>query len=229
MNMKKVIYSILICLGTVVLSSCEDTSEDISKVTHFASLELKGESAMKMKLNDTYVEPGFVALEGDEDITSKVKISGTVNSTESDIYTLMYSVANVDGFSVSEERNVLVAAPTFASAYYGESKTGSRHYVNAPIHIVDNGDGTYEIDDIMGGFQFHGLNASLASAYDLKAEAIIKLEGDNTISLVKLGSWTPALNLTLGFNGGSYDPETGVIELDVKYGAANQLLVTLTK
>ena len=64
--MKKIIYSILICFGTVVLSSCEDTSEDISKVTHFASLELKGETAMKMKLNDTYVEPGFIALEGDD-------------------------------------------------------------------------------------------------------------------------------------------------------------------
>ena len=153
--MKKIIYSILICFGTVVLSSCEDTSEDISKVTHFASLELKGETAMKMKLNDTYVEPGFIALEGDEDITSKVKIAGAVNSAKSDIYTLTYSVANVDGFSVSKKRNVLVAAPTFASAYYGESELGSRHYVNAPIHIVDNGDGTYGIDDIMGGFQFH--------------------------------------------------------------------------
>lgn len=53
---------------------------------------------MKMKLNDTYVEPGFIALEGDEDITSKVKIAGAVNSAKSDIYTLTYSVANVDGF-----------------------------------------------------------------------------------------------------------------------------------
>ena len=103
--MKKVIYSILICLGMVVLSSCEDTSADISKVTYFASLELKGETAMKIKLNDTYVEPGFVALEGDEDITSKVEISGAVNSAKSDIYTLTYSVANVDGFSVSEQNS----------------------------------------------------------------------------------------------------------------------------
>ncbi|MCD8184779.1 MAG: DUF5011 domain-containing protein [Bacteroides sp.] len=96
--MKKVIYSLLIYLVAVALSSCEDTSEYISKITHFASLELKDESAMKMNLNDTYVEPGFVALEGDEDITSKVKISGAVNSAKSDIYTLTYSVANVDGF-----------------------------------------------------------------------------------------------------------------------------------
>lgn len=227
--MKKVIYSILICLGMVVLSSCEDTSADISKVTYFASLELKGETAMKMKLNDTYVEPGFVALEGDEDITSKVEISGAVNSAKSDIYTLTYSVANVDGFSVSEQRNVLVAAPAFASAYYGESKVGVRHYVNAPIHIVDNNDGTYSIDDIMGGFQFHGLNAGLEPTYDLHAEAIIKLETDNSISLVSLGSWAPELELTLGLNSGSYDPVTGVIELDVKYGSTNQLLVTLTK
>ena len=61
-----------------------------------------------------YVEPGFIALEGDEDITSKVKIAGAVNSAKSDIYTLTYSVANVHGFSVSKKRNVLVAAPTFA-------------------------------------------------------------------------------------------------------------------
>ena len=199
--MKKIIYSILICFGTVVLSSCEDTSEDISKVTHFASLELKGETAMKMKLNDTYVEPGFIALEGDEDITSKVKIAGAVNSAKSDIYTLTYSVANVDGFSVSKKRNVLVAAPTFASAYYGESELGSRHYVNA----------------------------GLEPAYDLHAEAVIKLEADNSISLVSLGSWAPELKLTLGLNSGSYDPVTGVIELNVKYGANNQLSVTLAK
>ena len=133
------------------------------------------------------------------------------------------------GFSVSKKRNVLVAAPTFASAYYGESELGSRHYVNAPIHIVDNGDGTYGIDDIMGGFQFHGLNAGLEPAYDLHAEAVIKLEADNSISLVSLGSWAPELKLTLGLNSGSYDPVTGVIELNVKYGANNQLSVTLTK
>ena len=77
--MKKIIYSILICFGTVVLSSCEDTSEDISKVTLFASLELKCETAMMFKLNDTYVEPGFIALEGDEDITSKVMLRRTLN------------------------------------------------------------------------------------------------------------------------------------------------------
>lgn len=227
--MKKVICGILMCLGTVILSSCEDTSEDISKVTYFASLELKGESAMKINLNETYVEPGFTAMEGDEDITSKVKISGVVNSAVSDIYTLIYSVANVDGFSVSEQRDVLVAAPTFDSAYYGETKIGSRHYVNAPIHIMDNGDGTYAIDDIMGGFQFHGLNAGLEPAYDLHAEAVIKLNDDNSISLVSLGSWAPELGLTLGLNSGSYDPTTGVVELNVQYGAANQLLVTLTK
>lgn len=227
--MKKVICGILMCLGTVILSSCEDTSEDISKVTYFASLELKGESAMKINLNETYVEPGFTAMEGDEDITSKVKISGVVNSAVSDIYTLIYSVANVDGFSVSEQRDVLVAAPTFDSAYYGETKIGRSHYVNAPIHIMDNGDGTYAIDDIMGGFQFHGLNAGLEPAYDLHAEAVIKLNDDNSISLVSLGSWAPELGLTLGLNSGSYDPTTGVVELNVQYGAANQLLVTLTK
>lgn len=229
MNMKRLIYSLLICLGVITFTSCEKTSDDISKVTHFASLELKGDDVMKIKLNEVYTEPGYTASEGNEDITDNVKITGAVDNTKSDIYTLVYSVANVDGFSVSQSRRVLVAASTFASAYFGETKAGTRHYVNAPIQITDKGDGTYEINDIMGGFQFYGLNPSFADAYDLKAEAIIKLEANNTISMVKLGTWAPEVGVTvLALNSGSYDPATGAINLSLKYNTS-ELLVTLTK
>ena len=85
-----------------------------------------------------------------------------------------------------------------------------------------------ESDDYYGGFNSMA-ECGLEPAYDLHAEAVIKLEADNSISLVSLGSWAPELQLTLGLNSGSYDPVTGVIELNVKYGANNQLSVTLTK
>lgn len=223
----------MICLGVVAFSSCEDTTEDISKVTHFASLELKGDAVMKIKLNGTYTEPGYVAMEGEDDITSKVKVVGTVDNTKTGIYTLAYSVANMDGFAASKTRSILVAAPTFASAYYGETKMGTRNYVNAPIYITDKGDGTYEINDLMGGFQFYGLNPSFASSYDLLAEATIKLGADNSISLVKLGTWADEVGvLALTLNSGNYNPETGAVELKVGYttkASTSELAVTLTK
>lgn len=227
--MKRVIYSLLVCFGILLVSSCEDTTADISKVTHFASLELKGDPTMIIKLNESYLEPGFTAVEGSEDISSKVKVTGTVNSTKTGIYTLGYSVANVDGFAVSKERRILVASPTFASAYFGESQLGTRHFYNAPIYINDKGDGTYEIDDLLGGYQFYGLNAGFEPAYDLHADAIIKLEANNTISLIKLGTWAPEIKLTaLAIKSGSYDPTTGIIQLKLQYNTS-ELIVTLTK
>lgn len=227
MNMKRVIYSLLVCFTLFFVSSCEDTTEDVSKVTHFASLELKGDLAMKMKLNESYVEPGFTATEGSEDISSKVKITGTVNSAKTGVYTLGYSVANVDGFAVSKNRLVLVSAPTFASAYFGESSMGTRHYYNAPINIQDKGDGTFLLDDIAGGFYFNGRYPGYEPTYDFHGEAVIKLEADNSITLVSIGSWywdSTSVTLTKG----SYSPETGKVSLELSFGGS-AMYVTLTK
>ena len=69
-----------------------------------------------------------------EDISEKVKVTGSVDSSTPGFYNLVYSVANVDGFSVTKTRQVMVVNPdSFASAYQGESQAGTRHYTGAPI------------------------------------------------------------------------------------------------
>lgn len=133
--MRKIFYCILmggLLLGTA--TSCEDSVEDLSKVTYFAELNLKGDDFVKISLGETYTEPGYEATENGEDISERVKVSGSVNSTTPGFYNLVYSVANVDGFSVSKTRQVMVVDPDhFASAYQGESQTSTRHYTGAPI------------------------------------------------------------------------------------------------
>lgn len=229
--MKKLIYSLMLCLVATVFTGCEDeTSQDQSIVTYYATIELKGDEFIILNVGDTYTEPGYVATEGEDDITDKVEVKGTVKTNTPGFYSLVYTATNVDGFSVNASREVMVADPNnFASTYLGECELGARHYFDAPINITDNGDGTYTIDDVIGGFQFNGLNPGFEPTYDFHADAIIKLEADNTITLVSVGSWYFEDSVILSLNSGKYDPATGTIHLNVQYGNSGSLLVTLTK
>lgn len=224
--MKNIIYSILACLPLFFVA-CDKSTEDISKVTNFASLELHGDKFIKLSVGETYIEPGYAASEGGEDITSKVVITGSVNSSISDYYSIAYSIANTDGFSSSSTRTVLVVDPNnFAGAYLGECEVGTRHYYDSPITIKDNKNGTFTINDIVGGLQFNGINAGFDPPYDLHLEADIKLEANNSITLVKMGTWY--MTAPVAFLNGSYTPETGTIKLELTY-SGNPLHVTLTK
>lgn len=228
--MRKIFYCILmggLFMGTA--TSCDDSTEDLSKVTYFAELNLKGDDFVKLSLGETYTEPGYEATENGEDISERVKVSGSVNSATPGFYNLVYSVANVDGFSVSKPRQVMVVDPDhFASAYQGESQAGTRHYTGAPILITENEDGTYLIDDLLGGLQFYGMNPGFEPMYDFHAEAKVKLNDDNTLSLLEVGNWYFASQLTLSLTEGKYNPETGVVTMTVDYGGT-PLSVTLTK
>lgn len=230
MKMRKIFYCILmggLFMGTA--TSCDDSTEDLSKVTYFAELNLKGDDFVKLSLGETYTEPGYEATENGEDISERVKVSGSVNSATPGFYNLVYSVANVDGFSVSKTRQVMVVDPDhFASAYQGESQAGTRHYTGAPILITGNEDGTYLIDDLLGGLQFYGMNPGFEPMYDFHAEAKVKLNDDNTLSLLEVGNWYFASQLTLSLTEGKYNPETGVVTMTVDYGGT-PLSVTLTK
>ena len=85
-RMKKFIYSIMVS-GALLFAttSCEDSVDDPSVVTYFAELTLNGDDFIKLSVGDTYTEPGYTATEGEEDITDRVVISGTV---ELDIETM---------------------------------------------------------------------------------------------------------------------------------------------
>ena len=92
----------------------------------------------------------------------------------------------------------------------------------------ENEDGTYLIDDLLGGLQFYGMNPGFEPMYDFHAEAKLKLNADNTLTLIKVGNWYFASELALSLTEGKYNPETGVVTMTVDYGGT-PLSVTLTK
>ena len=226
--MKKIfMYSLALGMLSLGFTSCNDDEDQMTdtRVTHFAQLDLLGDDLVEINVGDTYKEPGFVATEAGEDISSKVVVSGTVDTSVPGFYDLNYSVSNVDGFAVSATRTVMVKdLNKFASAYFGESVYGSRHYYGAPITISDLGGGNYLIDDILGGFYAYGRYPGYP--YDFLLEAAIHLNEDNSIELLQFGDWYWGADVPELLNG-SYDPATGTVLLEMDFGAP--FTVTLTK
>ena len=61
-------------------------------------ITLSGPASISMSFNTTYAEPGYTATDDyDGDITGSVRVSGTVDATVPDTYTLRYDVADSSG------------------------------------------------------------------------------------------------------------------------------------
>jgi hypothetical protein len=113
--MKK-IELLIILIAAFVFGSCQDeTSSGVSKVTTYATITLKGDAASTILVGGTYTEPGYTAMEGTTDITKDLTVSGTVNPAKTGVYTLTYTVANKDGFTISARRYVGVITPAAAA------------------------------------------------------------------------------------------------------------------
>ena len=228
---KNILFAAMLALAAPVLTSCSDEeSEGKSRITTYAVLEMNGSAYETVQVGTTYNDPGCVATLGGEDVSDQIVTVGSVNTNQLGFYKLSYQVVNSDGFPATASRTVAVVDKNnFASTYFAESQYGSRHYFNAPIEITDNGDGTYEIEDLAGGFYCYGRYPGYdAYGYDFFLEANLKLNADNTVELVGCdgNNWYWGEDMTL--TSGTYDPETGTLTLVLDFSGA-PMYVTLTK
>lgn len=221
----------MLAMAGFTLSSCSDKeTEGTSRITTYAVLELNGDAYETVQLGSSYNDPGCTAKMGDEDVTDKIVTDGAVNTNELGYYDLSYRVINADGFAATASRTVAVVdKANFASPYFAESQYGSRHFYNAPIAIEDNGDGTYTIEDLAGGFYSYGRYPGYdAMGYDFFLDATLSLNADNTINLVECNGdnwyWGEPMTLT----SGTYDPATGTVTLVLDFDGT-PMYVTLTK
>ncbi|MCF8331177.1 MAG: DUF5011 domain-containing protein [Bacteroidales bacterium] len=145
---KQLKYSSLLLLAFVLLfASCEKETEGISKVTKFAEFEMTGPEYYFLELGTAYSEPGVKAFEGGDEIT--VTTTGTVDETQTGVYTINYSATNSDGFSKSITRTVVVydgdlTATDLSGNYFGG------YYGDANMSVSKVKDGLYECTDVFG-------------------------------------------------------------------------------
>lgn len=72
-------------------------------------IHLNGSKNITIKVGEKYEEPGYSAVDYAEgNLTSKVKVSGSVDTSKKGVYRLVYSVVNSDGVTTSEARVITV-------------------------------------------------------------------------------------------------------------------------
>ena len=238
--MKKFIY-ILSIFSFITLTSCDKTSEDPSKITYFVTFEMNGDATTLVPIGTTFTDPGVKAMEGETDVTSSVTIKGSVNPNEIGLYTLSYSVSNVDGFSSAVERTVIVYNPdieTDISGNYTVAEGSYRLWMSSgakvafagyPVNIIKIASGVFSVSDFFGGY--YDKRAAYGANYAMTG--YIKINEDNTIDELSsfIKGWSDYTSLN-SLDNAVYDPETNSISFESDYnGGANHMIffITLTK
>ncbi len=227
---KNILYIMLLLLTSVVaFTSCDnDSSAGHTRITYYPVLSVNGGSTMYVNKGAAFTDPGCAAELNGQDIASQVKVSGSVDTSKSGVYTLTYSAVNEDGFSASVSRRVIVTDPADAveGIYYTTSVTcnGSSKYDGAyEILVIGNGDGTYSVTDLLGGWYAQG--RGYGSNYAMVG--IVKVAADGTVSMLNssIAGWGDSL---LGFEG-TYDAENYGFSWDAEYVSSLVFHVEMSK
>jgi hypothetical protein len=104
----KIFKYIIIIIAFFSFFGCDKDTEGISRITEYATFDMKGEAFMFVLKNSTFTDPGIAAYQGETELSVATK--GTVDTSVPGVYTIQYSATNSDGFPASTQRDVAVVA-----------------------------------------------------------------------------------------------------------------------
>lgn len=236
-NILKITFGCLCALA--MFTGCSELEDGKVKVTHYAVFELNGldENGVTIVPQGTdFTDPGVLCMEGTENITSKVTVSSNVNTNELGVYNVTYSAVNVDGFSSSATRTVVVYDPSapdtdFSGAYtvaegsFRETTTTGAKvaFSGYGVDVIKLAPGIYQISDYIGGF--YDQRAGYGSSYAMFG--YFQHQSDNTISSIvaHVNGWGDDADAVEA----KYDESTGTIKMDVTYATSLVFHITLEK
>ncbi len=220
----------LFALVALVMTSCGDKkSEGLSRITYYPSIQLKGDSYLVWEKGVAYEEPGYVSELNGEDVTSQVTVSGAVDVNKSGIYTLTYTtVKNSDGFDASASRTVVVLDSSSAiEGFYMNQATSNRNGTaygkNFQVLVIDNGDGTISVDDLLGGWYCQ--RAGYGTKYAMSG--VLGVAEDGTLTLID--SYVPGWGDGLDSFEGKFDAATSTINFVCVYAGSLTFTETWVK
>ena len=217
---KNIFYTMLFALCALVMTSCDKKSEGLSRITYYPSITLEGDTYLVWEKGEAYVEPGYHSELNGEDVTSQVTVSGTVDVNKSGIYTLTYTtVKNEDGFDASAKRTVVVLDSTSpVEGFYLNQKTSNRNGTaygkDYEVLVIDNGDGTVTVDDILGGWYCQ--RAGYGTNYAMTAT--IAIADDGTMTLIS--SYVPGWGDGLDSLEGTFDAASSTFNFVCVYAGS---------
>ena len=233
--MKNIIYILVICL-TFAFISCDEDTQDVSIVTHFVILTMDGDETILLPLGTNYVDPGVTAMEGEEDVTSSLKIIGAVNKDQVGLYDLEYKATNKDGFSSSLFRTVIVYDPnvtTDISGTYTTADGSYRYWVETgaivnfsgyPIEVTYVVPGIFYMSDYFAGY--YDQRAGYGPGYAMKGYFTLNADNSLTILSGDVSSWG---NSYQSFENGKFDSTTNSLSWKLGYEGSMYFYNTITK
>lgn len=106
-------YAFILIAFVALISSCKkdpiiNTHDEvgISKVTYYPNFTFTGNDVISIVQGTAFIDPGVKASAGGKDIP--VITTGTVDASTVGLYILTYTATNVDGFSATASRTVVV-------------------------------------------------------------------------------------------------------------------------
>lgn len=184
--MKKLGYTIMVVAFVLLFAACEkDYDSFITKITYYPTFIMEGSSKMVIMDPDVYTEPGVTATEDDNELELTTTVtglyqghSGNTIGTAFDIYSLVYSAANSDGYEGKVERTVIYAKTgdlvNSLEGYYKATTTRStgESYSDIDVIIFKTGENTYGLSHSTGGFYSYGRNYTPHDIYTAKGTII---------------------------------------------------------
>lgn len=230
----KIFNFVLLVASILTLGSCGDKStEGLTRITYFPVITLQGESEMVIGKGSSYTDPGYVCTLNGEDLSSQVTVNGTVNTSKSGKYNLSYITPNnADGFGASASRTVFVFdLNNPVEGFYGITPSSFREYggktvafgKETRIYVLDNGDGTYFVSCLLGGW--YEQRANYGERYAMTGN--IAIAADGTISLVD--SYIAGFGDSLVGLSGNYDKATGKMTINCEYVSGMKFNMTWIK
>lgn len=135
---------------------CTTHTEETAYANSVPVITLKGEAHITLNVGETYTEAGATASdEKDGDLSSKISMSGTVNTSKAGIYEIAYTVENSRGKVVTKTRTVTVKAkdtkpentvkPDVKNETTGESTSKNETTGNTTANTTESTVGTEDV------------------------------------------------------------------------------------
>jgi hypothetical protein len=209
--MKIIKYKLIVIACILFLAACEkDYDSFITKVTYYPEVEMLGEPLVFVPTEGSYVDPGVIATENDEEI--EVIVTSDIDYSTPGNYSIDYTAENSDGYTKTVSRQIIVydsnvSSEDISGTYVGDVvRNGGEAYSGFPVTLtkVPDIDGVYEISDWIAGFYSNGRDYGPA----FKFTGYIQINSSNeVIELSMTNPWNDPFTDVAG----SYDSETGLL------------------
>ena len=230
--MKKYIFPFILLTVAVLFTACAEKDSE-PWIAYYPAITLEGDTQLDWEAGVPFVDPGYIATLGGQDLTKDVKVETDLNydNPAPGMYTIIYSVSSPDGYMAAAYRAVYVWDKSDAAAgYYTVSEESYRDYNGItyfggyPEVIVGLGGGKYYVTDFFGGWYEH--RAGYGDYYAMTGHISISENGTLTLLDSYVLGWGDSLDW---LQNGKFDAATGTISWDVRYAGALIWHVEMTK